>query len=318
MNLLTHSLTRRIFICSATLLVIAGCSRGPTEKPKFAIVISTLNNPWFVVLSEAALTRSNELGYDATVFDSQNDPAKEALFFDTIINGGYAAILFNPTDADGSVANVRRAKEAGVPVFCMDREINSTEDAVSQLVSDSFSGCAALGEYFIEVMGEEGNWVEILGQAGDNNTWNRSGGFHSVIDRYPGWKMVAQQSGEFDTNTAMEVMDSILQSQPEIDAVFCCNDAMASGVYQAILSSGRDKEIKVFGFDGAADVMQKIGEGKVVATVMQYPKVMARTAAEYADQWVKGKRNFEKKIPVAVDVVKEDNLEEFTAYGKKE
>jgi ABC-type sugar transport system substrate-binding protein len=213
---------------------------------------------------------------------------------------------------------VKRAKEAGVPVFCMDREINSSDAAVAQLVSDSFSGCVSLGEYFIEVMGEEGKYVEILGQAGDNNTWNRSGGFHSVIDRYKGWEMVAQQSGEFDTNTAMEVMDSILQSQPKIDAVFCCNDAMASGVYQAILSAGRDKEIKVFGFDGASDVMQKIGEGKVVATVMQYPKVMARTAAEYADQWVKGKRDFQQKIPVNVDVVHADNLDEFVAYGKKE
>lgn len=313
------SITRRscLWIGAATLL-IAGCSNAPAGKQKMAIVISTLNNPWFVVLSEAAQKRANELGYEATIFDSQNDPAKEALFFDTIVSGGYVAILFNPTDADGSVANVKRAKEAGVPVFCMDREINSSDAAVSQLVSDSYSGCVALGEYFIEVMGEEGKYVEILGQAGDNNTWNRSNGFHSVIDRYPGWKMVAQQSGEFDTNTAMEVMDAILQSQPEIDAVFCCNDAMASGVYQALLSAGRVKEIKVFGFDGAADVMQKIGEGKVVATVMQYPKVMARTAAEYADQWVKGKRDFQQKIPVNVDVVHADNLDEFVAYGKKE
>jgi ribose transport system substrate-binding protein len=62
-----------------------------------------------------------ELGYEANMFDSQNDTAKEAEHFDNVIAAGYSAILFNPTDADGSIANVKRAREAGIPVFCIDR-----------------------------------------------------------------------------------------------------------------------------------------------------------------------------------------------------
>ena len=100
-------------------------------KSKMAVVISTLNNPWFVVLGETAKARAIELGYDATVFDSQNDTAKEAAHFENIIAAGYKAILFNPTDAEGSIANVRKAKAAGVPVFCIDREINTTNAATS-------------------------------------------------------------------------------------------------------------------------------------------------------------------------------------------
>src|SRR5947207_3483438 len=92
------------------------------DKTKIAVVISTLNNPWFVVLGETAKARAIELGYDATIFDSQNDTAKEASHFENLIAGGYKAVLFNPTDANGSVANVLKAKAAGVPVFCIDRE----------------------------------------------------------------------------------------------------------------------------------------------------------------------------------------------------
>ena len=169
----------------------------------------------------------SRLGYDATIFDSQNDTAKEAANFENIIASGYKAILFNPTDANGSIANVKKAKAAGIPVFCIDREINSTNDATSQMLSDSYAGCVKLGQFFVKTVGKDGEYAELLGIVGDNNTWNRSKGFHSVVDRYPGLKMVAQQSGEFDRAKGFEVLQSILQAHPDIKAVFCGNDSMA-------------------------------------------------------------------------------------------
>ncbi len=296
-----------------------GSSTTPSETPRIAVVISTLNNPWFVVLGETARDRAIELGYEATLFDSQNDTAKEAAHFDNIIAAGYGAILFNPTDADGSVANVQRAEDAGVPVFCIDREINSTDAATAQLLSDNYSGTVALGEYFVKQIGEEGKYVELLGLVGDNNTWNRSKGFHSVVDRYEGLEMVAQQPADFDRNKAMEVMESILQSHDDIDAVFCGNDAMAMGAYQALLGTGKAEQVKVFGYDGAEDVVRSIADGKITATVMQYPKLMARTAAEYADEYIRnGRRDFQQKIPVNVNLVSAENIDEFTAYGKRD
>ena len=114
--------------------------------------------------------------------------------------------------------------------------------------------------------------MELLGLVGDNNTWSRSKGFHSVVDNYPDLKMVAQQSADFDRNKAMEVLESILQAHPDIDAVFCGNDAMAMGAYQALVAAGMADKVKVFGFDGAEDVVASIRRGKIVATGMQYPE----------------------------------------------
>lgn len=320
----------------ATATWISGCSQAPPEKEqaaeaveaksksdsgekeKIAIIVSTLNNPWFVVLTDTAKKRCEELGYDATIFDSQSDTAKESSHFEDLIAAGYKAVLFNCTDSDGSIANVRRAKEAGVPVFCIDREINATDAATSQILSDSYSGCVALGEYFVSVVGEEGNWVELLGTSGDNNTKNRSNGFHSVVDRFEGLKMVAQQSAEFDQGRALEVMESILQANPKIDAVFCANDVMAMGAYQAIAAANRQDEIKVFGFDGSDDVVRLIKEGKVAATCMQFPKLMAIQAAEFADEYLKGKRDFPQKIPVDVELVTPDNVDDYANFGLKE
>jgi hypothetical protein len=73
--------------------------------------------------------------------------------------------------------------------------------------------------------------------------------------------------------------------------------------------------VKVFGFDGADDVVRLIAEGRIVATGMQFPKVMARTAAESADRYIKGERDFPQKIPVAVELVTQDNVANYGDYG---
>lgn len=303
----------KILVLLLLIPVWSGCN-GPSVKKrsnKIAVVISSLNNPWFVVLGESAAQRARELGYTAQIFDSQNNSAKEAEHFDNIIAMGYDAILFNPTDADGSVLNVKRAKTAGIPTFCMDREINSRDAATTQLLSDSFSGCVKLGQYFVRQVGKKGNYVEILGIVGDNNTWNRSNGFHSVVNEFPELKMVAQQSADFDRNKAMDVMETIMQANPQIDAVFCGNDAMALGAYQAVLAAGKADKVKIFGFDGSKDAIDAIAAGKIMATVMQFPVLMARTSADLADQYIKGKRDFSNKTPVEVVLVTSENVSKY-------
>jgi ABC-type sugar transport system substrate-binding protein len=302
------------------LLIFAGCkNKNDANQPKkIAIIVSTLNNPWFVYLAETAAAQAKKLGYESKIFDSQNNTALETDHFENAIASGYKAILFNPTDANGSVVNVNKAKTASVPVFCMDREVNSANAATSQILSDSYSGCVDLGKYFVKTMHSKGKYVELLGLVADNNTWNRSKGFHSVVDNYPGIKMVAQQSADFDRNKAMEVLESILQAHPDIDAVFCGNDAMAMGAYQALAAAGIANKVRVLGFDGAEDAVQSIKDGKVLATAMQFPKVMAQTAAIYADEYFKGKRDFPKKIPIGVELVTIKNVGDYIAYGKKD
>jgi ribose transport system substrate-binding protein len=310
---MTKTLLTKLIIILLLISGISSCRQASEKKRsnKIAVVISTLNNPWFVVLGESAAARARELGYDAQIFDSQNNSAKEAEHFDNIIAMGYDAILFNPTDSEGSVLNVKRAKEAGIPTFCMDREINSRDAAATQLLSDNFTGCVALGQYFVRQMNKKGNYVEILGLVGDNNTWNRSNGFHSVVDEFPELKMLARQSADFDRNKAMDVMETMMQANPGIEAVFCGNDAMALGAYQAVLAAGKADKIKIFGFDGSDDAVKAIADGKISATVMQFPVLMSRASADLADQYIKGKRDFKSKTPVEVVLVTSENVSKY-------
>ncbi len=317
---------RYLLILTLVIFSLAtfGCNKKKSKsklkhgQKKIAVIISTLNNPYFVVLGNTAVEKAREFGYKATLFNSQNNSSTEADNFDNVIAAGYNAILFNATDSKGSVSNVLKAKKAGIPTFCMDREIDSKNAAVSQIFSDNYSGAVKMGEYFVKNMHAKGKYAELLGLVGDDNTWSRSKGFHSVVDNYPGLKMVAQQSADFDRNKAMDVMQSILQAHPDITAVFCGNDAMAMGAFQAIVSAGLQKKIKVFGFDGAKDVINAIKKGEITATMMQFPRVMADRAAEMAEKYLKGERNFSQKVPVAVDLVTKQNVDQFIPFGKKQ
>ncbi len=303
-------------------LLITGVTALAQTKGRIAVVISTLNNPWFVVLADAAKQRAEELGYEVTVFDSQNDTAKESAHFDTIIAAKFDAILFNPTDADGSIANVKRAKEAGIPVFCIDRGINARGLAVAQIYSDNYYGGVLMGEYFVKFMKEKVKadkipYAELLGILSAQPTWDRSNGFHSVVDQYKEFVMVAQQCAEFDRDTGYKVTEQILQAHPEIKAIWCGNDAMALGALKAVEAAGR-KDIFIFGFDGAEDVIYAIQEGKqIVATIMQFPKLMSRLAAEWADQYLRGERQFPEIVPVTVELVTKENIEKYAPYGRK-
>ncbi|MGB8225399.1 MAG: D-ribose ABC transporter substrate-binding protein [Sedimentisphaerales bacterium] len=317
-------MVKKIFLVIIAAFILSlftsSCARKAESKGngKIAVVVSTLNNPWFVVLKDAARARAEELGYQVDVFDSQNDTNKESDHFDSIISARYAAILFNPTDAKGSIANVKRAKEAGIPTFCMDREIAENDIAASQILSNNYEGCVALGQYFVEKLNKKGTYVEILGILGDNNTWARSKGFHSVVDKYPDIKKVGEESGEFDRTVANEKMERLLQKYPDIDAVFCGNDAMATGAYEALKAAGKADKVMVFGFDGAQDVIDSIREGKIAATGMQFPKVMAQRAAEMAHEYIsKGKRDFQQKVYVDVELVTKENVAKYVPYEKK-
>jgi ribose transport system substrate-binding protein len=132
-----------------------------------------------------------------------------------------------------------------------------------------------------------------------------------VVDEFPELKMVAQQSADFDRNKAMDVMETIMQANPNIDAVFCGNDAMALGAYQAVLAAGKADKVKIFGFDGSDDAVKAIADGKISATVMQFPVLMSRTSADLADQYIKGKRDFSTKTPVEVVLVTSENVSKY-------
>ncbi len=172
-------------------------------------------------------------------------------------------------------------KEAGVP-SSVSIENQFQGCSTTQLLSDNYAGCVDLGKYFVEKVGMQAKYVELLGLVGDKqhleSLQRLSFGRGSVRRTGDG----CATECDFDRSKAMEVW-SLCCNRTMIWMPFSvANDSMAMGAYQALLAAGKANKVRVFGYDGSEDVIKSINEKKIAATVMQYPKLIAKTAAEYA------------------------------------
>lgn len=278
--------TRRILLASAAVAATLLAPAYASAADLIAIITPSHDNPFFKAEAEGAQKRAEDLGYDTLVLVHDDDPNKQNQLFDTAIARGAKAIILDNAGADATVAPVRRAKEAGIPSFLIDREIKETGIAVSQIVSNNYQGAQLGAEEFVKLMGEEGKYAELLGREADTNAGIRSAGYHDVIDQYPDLKMVAQQSANWSQTEAYEKMETILQANPEIKGVISGNDTMAMGAWAALKAAGRT-DVIVVGFDGSNDVRDSILEGGIKATVLQPAYRQAQIAVEQADQYLK-------------------------------
>lgn len=271
---------------------------------KIALVISTLNNPFFVSLSDGAKAKAKELGYNLIVLDSENDPAKELSNVEDVLDQNVKALLLNPVDSDAARAAVRAATVQHVPVLTLDRTAKGAKVA-SHIASDNVAGGKMAGSLIVQQLNGKGNVVELEGQPGTDAARDRGQGFRQAIAASPGIKLVASQPANFDRTQGLNVMENLLQAHPNIDAVFAANDEMALGAIKAIQASKR--KIVVVGFDGTPDGIAAVKDGTMFATIAQQPALIGSLGVETADKVVKG-LSVPSSIPVPLTAIDRKSL----------
>lgn len=287
------------------------------QQKLIVIITPSHDNPFFAAEAQGAEAKATELGYATQVYSHDDDANKQNELIDTAIASGAAAIILDNAGADASVAAVQKAKDAGIPSFLIDREINATGVAAVQIVSNNYQGATLGAESFVEAMGEAGNYVELVGKESDTNAGIRSKGYHDVIDQYPDLVSVAQQSANWSQTEAFTKMEAILQANPEIKGVICGNDTMAMGAQAALEAAGR-AEVIVVGFDGSNDVRDAILAGKIHATVLQPAYREAQYAVELADTFLKsGATGVDEKISMDCVLIDKSNAAQLETFQMK-
>lgn len=277
------------------------------------VITPSVSNPAFKTEADAAETKAKELGYEVKTASHDDDPTKQTELFDSAIADKASAIICDNAGADATVEAVKKARDAGIPTFLIDREINETGVAISQIVANNYQGAKDIAEKFVEVMGEKGNYVELLGKESDTNAGVRSSAFHEVIDQYPDMKMVGQQTANWEKTEAYDKMESMLQANPDIQGVICGNDTMVEGVCAALQAAG--KNIPVIGVDGSDEVAALIRSGQATGTALQQFALMSEKAVEQADKYLKeGSTGMDEKQLVDCIAITKDNVDKLSAF----
>ena len=252
------------------------------------MVLSTLNNPFFVNMKDGAEKEAEKLGYDLVVLDSQNDPAKERANVEDLVQLGVIALLINPTDSDAVVKTVEVANKSNIPVITLDRQANGGK-ITSHIASDNIKGGEMAAEYVLDKFKDEKgpiNVVEIQGIPGASATRDRGEGFHNIMDKNDKFNFISIQAADFDRQKGLQVMENIIQANPNIQVVFAHNDEMALGAVKAIKASGINA--LVIGFDGNDDAKDSIDANEMTATIAQQPDLIGALGVELANKIYKG------------------------------
>ena len=261
------------------------------------LAVSTLNNPFFVTLSEGAQAAAKEKNVELIVVDAGDDAAKQTNDIEDLISRNISVLIVNPVDSDAVAPAVQDAVAKGIKVVSVDRVVNGVEVDCA-IASDNVAGAQMATEYLVTLVGEGAKVAELEGVSGASATIARGEGFHLVADEKR--DVVSTQPAKCNRSEGMSVMENMLQANPDIQGVFAHNDEMALGAVEAI----GGKEIIVIGFDATDDALTAVSAGKMAATVAQKPDLMGATAVETAIKLIAGE-TVEKEIPVEVELIKE-------------
>ena len=279
----------------------AAMSSGAYAQDTLALVISTLNNPFFVTMKEGAEQKAAELGYKLIVLDSQNDPAKELANVEDLQVRGAKILLINPTDSDAVTNAIRLANRTKLPVLTLDRAANRG-DVVAHIASDNVAGGLMAGDFIAEQVGSQAKVIQLEGIAGTSAARERGEGFKQAIAKHD-FVLMASQPADSDRTKGLNGMENLLASHSEVQAVFAQNDEMALGALRALQGANK-KGVLLVGFDGTEEGINAVQGKRLSATIAQQPQMIGAVAVATADKVLKGE-TVEQHIPVPLQVIQQ-------------
>jgi ribose transport system substrate-binding protein len=289
---------------------MAACNRGDEGAPTVALVLKTLNNPFFVEMEQGAREAADSLGIELVVQapEREIDVEKQMQIIENLLQRRVDALLITPSGSREIVPAVVKANAAGIPVVVVDTRVDAPalEEARGRIDSfigsDNVDGGRIAGRFVAERLGGQGRVAVLEGIPGHETGDSRLTGFRETLAEHPGLEIVSSQTANWERDQAFNVTQNVLQSHPDLDAIFAANDVMALGAVEAVAAAGRTGEIVIVGFDAQEDARIAIREGRMDATIAQNPREMGRLAVISADRLLRGE-TVPAEQPVEIELV---------------
>lgn len=288
-----------------------GCSKKKDVK-KIGFVVTTLSNPFFIDMTEAAKAEiKNHPGFEIIIQApgrGATDVERQIQIVENLITQKVDAICVVPADSKSIIESVLKANKAGIPFLNIDNKIDfelaKERNAVvaTFIGSDNYLGGKLAGEHIATVLNGKGKVAILEGVSGVEAAIKRKAGFVDYVKDHPEIEIVASQPADWDREKGLNTFQNMLQANPDVKALFACNDEMALGAVQAIKAAGKEGQIIVVGFDATKDGLAAVENGSMAATVAQLPSEMGKMGILNAINILEGK-SVEKDIPTEVKLI---------------
>lgn len=291
------------------------------KKDKYTVGFAQTDsaNPWR--LAETASMKQQfeeELGWTLIVTDANADTAKQLADLDTIIAQKPDIIIFPPRESKALAPKVLEIRDAGIPVILIDRDVDHSiarpgEDYITFIGSDFIDQGRRAAEWLTKTMDGNAKIIQLEGTTGADPAIDRKKGFEDYLagtfkgtptadGAFAGMEIIASQSGNFTRDEGRQTMETLLQANPDVTAVYAHNDEMAIGAIAALQAAGKKPGVDVIlvSIDGENAALDAIVEGTLGASVesspffgpISYETMMQFVNGEEIPDWVKVEDRF--------------------------
>ncbi|WP_255948160.1 substrate-binding domain-containing protein [Streptomyces odontomachi] len=311
-------------LAAATALALTGCSRGTQDgssgtssgkasgKKTATLIMSTMNNPFFVSVGKGAKSQAATSGVKLSVENANNSDATALNLATTAVSKQVGALIIDPVSSTSATASVKQANGAHIPVMAFDRKPQG--GTLSCFIGyDAIQAGRNAADALATSLGKKGTIVEIQGLLGTNVAQDRSKGFEEEIAKYPHIRTVAKHAADFDRAKALDVMTNTLQAHPDIDGVYAANDEMAMGALAALKARNLTGKVRLVGNDGIADALAAIQAGTMYGTNAESPYALGQKVVGLAGKVLDGKKVTEEET-LQGKLVTKSNVKAYARY----
>lgn len=273
---------------------ITSANAASNEQILIGLVTKTEVNPYFVKLRQSATAEAEKKGAKLIArfgkFDGDNEGQVAAV--ENLISAGVQGILITPNNSTGMLGIIKKAREKGILVIALDTATDPADAVDATLATDNFEAGRLQGEYARKALGDKTPKLAMLdGTPGGSVDVQRHDGFLKGFGLNEGDPaIVGKQITHGAQDEGQTAMENLLTAHPDINVVYTINEPAAEGAYAAIKARGKLKDIVLTSIDGGCLGCQYVKDGKIAATVMQFPKIMATRGVDYVVEYVETKK----------------------------
>ena len=286
---------------------------GAKKHYKFGYTCMDGTNPFFVTIQDKIKEMVEANGDELIVTDPGNDVTKQISQVEDMLSQNLDGLFMNPVDAQGIIPALDLAKDAGVPMVGFDTEVGDMSYLVSYTGSDNYNAGKVVGEDLVK-KAPNGGKIIVLDSPTMQSVVDRTNGFMDAIKDH-GFEVVAQQDAKGNLQVAMGIAEDLLQSNPDVVAIFGGNDPTALGALAAANAAGI-KNCMIYGVDGSPDIKSELasGDSLIEGSGAQSPVSIAEQAVKIMYDYVEGKQ-VEERYPVETFLITSDNVAKYGTDG---